>query len=99
MSTKIVLAKAKELPIVLEGYIDACVTAKTLLDTSPFALAKGAKRKSVAKCKAKPKKKARISVETTDAVEVCAKSELAGKAAVVLDGEDPCDCELLRHDP
>lgn len=100
-STKIVLAKAKELPIVIEGFLDACVTAKTLLDTAPFALAKGAKRCAAPKAdgKAKPKKKARLSVKTTESVEVLPKADLAGKAAVVLDGESPCDCELVRHSP
>jgi len=102
-TTKIVLAKAKELPIVLEGYLDACVTAKALLGTGPFALAKGAKRKASPASpkrggKEKPKK-VRKAIETTDAVPVLPASKLAGKAAVLLDGKDPCDCELLLHKP
>jgi len=91
---KVAAARGREVPIVQEGFVDACVAEKKMLDAK-FFLVKGAaippkkRRPSVAKGAAKAAaKRAKVEtgvVRTSDAMPVIAKAGLADKAAVVVE--------------
>lgn len=85
-SAKVMAAKAKGIPMVNEGYVSACVLAKSLLDVSKFIVRTGpTKRKAAAVSSAcAPAKKPKPVVFTICAgASVIAKSGLADKAYVV----------------
>lgn len=106
---KVATAQGRKVPIVQEGYVGACITAKSLLDHNKF-LVKGSKRKAAPKAKKAPKKRKVADagpVVTTDKVGVIAKSGLAGEAAVVVQevkksfgaASITWDVELVLNDP
>lgn len=113
-SQKVALAQGKGLPIVQEGFLGACITAKKVLPHGFFVVKAARKRKSTGKAKPKAKaarlekpKEAAGAVTTSDKVTVLAKSGLAGKASVVKEeikkgfvkAELTWDVELVLHDP
>jgi len=108
---KVATAQGRGIPIVQEGFIGACITAKKFLGVDKFVI-KGSKRKAAAKAKggAAPKK-AKVGpsgpVTVTDKVAVIAKSGLADEAAVVVEtfkkafgnASVTWDVELVLNDP
>jgi len=54
-STKVITAKERGTPIVQEGFIGACVTAKKFLKPEKFAITAATKRKAAAKAAAEVK--------------------------------------------
>jgi hypothetical protein len=65
-TSKVILARGKNVPIVEEGFLDACLKAKKLVDVKKFEISGGGAKKAAAKKapakkavkKAPPKKKA-----------------------------------------
>lgn len=97
-NAKIAAAKAKSLPILTEGYIEACAAAKTKLPERPFLLVKLARPATGRASTGKPKKKAKVTVTTTDDVKPISGPGLK-TAKVMVTTKEPWDCELVRVSP
>mmetsp|Transcript_115531 Transcript_115531/g.326583 ORF Transcript_115531/g.326583 Transcript_115531/m.326583 type:complete len:474 (-) Transcript_115531:36-1457(-) len=111
-SAKVATAQARDVPIVQEGFIGACVVAKRFLDFAHFVCKAPAKKRK-ATPKAEPSKRAKVREAkpppnfTEATVSVIQKSGLADKAAVVqeqfskgfMKGSLTWDVELLLNDP
>uniref|UniRef100_A0A7S1WXK8 NAD(+) ADP-ribosyltransferase n=1 Tax=Alexandrium catenella TaxID=2925 RepID=A0A7S1WXK8_ALECA len=109
---KVATAQGRSIPIVQEGFVGACVTAKKFLSVEKFVI-KGSKRKAApakAKGGAAPKKAKVVAsgpATITDKVAVIAKSGLADEAAVVVEtfkkafgnASVTWDVELVLNDP
>jgi len=108
-SQKVAAALKKDIPVIQEGFVGACVAAKKLLDPNFFAV-KGAKKKRAASkgvAKAAPAKRSKAGpVATCSEIGVINKSGLVEKAAVVVENKKvfdeatlAWDVELVLNDP
>jgi len=109
-SQKVAAALKKEIPVIQEGFVGACIASKKLLDPNFFAVKGAKKRRATSKgaAKAAPAKRSKAGpVETSTDFSVIAKSGLAEKAAIVVEtmkksfGEARLawDVEMVLNDP